>query len=250
MNRSDFLKTMAGGVLGMLFLNGTTPNRADAANRQFVVDCLGDSTTWGADGIGKSDGPAISWPEHLKRITGWQDVQNIGKKGSRFAVTSERKDSFVERVSKVRADSDLVLVLGGVNDFQHSVPLGEIQNGDTSTFYGAVEYVLTTLLAQHPSGELIFMTPMKADFRHPTKNYPNSFERNSAGLLQEDYVAAIKTVCAHYSVPVIDLFNESGISPFFEPQRKLYMPDGLHYNKQGYERLAKHIASQIKRFIG
>ncbi len=250
MNRSDFLKTMAGGVLGMLFLNGNTPGRVNASEGQLRVDCFGDSTTWGADGIGTSDGPAIGWPEHLKRIMGWQDIKNIGKKGSRFAVTADRNDSFVERVDKVRADSDLTLVLGGVNDFQHSVPLGEIQNGDTSTFYGAVEFVLTTLLTQNPSRELVFMTPMKADFRHPSKHYPNSFEKNSEGLLQEDYAAAMRAVCARYSVPVIDLFNESGISPFFEPQRKLYMPDGLHYNKQGYERLAKHIAAQLTRIIG
>ena len=48
-----------------------------------------------------------------------------------------------------------------------------------------------------------------------------------------------------YSVPVIDLYAQSGISPFLPEHRELYMPDGLHYSPAGYERLAHRIAAGL-----
>ena len=64
-----------------------------------------------------------------------------------------------------------------------------------------------------------------------------------------DYVNAIKTVCDYYAMPVIDMYAESGISPFNAKQRKLYMPDGLHYSDEGYARLAERIYKGLMRFI-
>ncbi|MBO6178347.1 MAG: SGNH/GDSL hydrolase family protein [Selenomonadaceae bacterium] len=249
MNRSDFLKIMTGGALGLALFSGGKENAVQAAAGNLKIDCFGDSTTWGADGIGKGDGNAISWVSHLKTLIGVNDIMNIGKKGSRFAITSDRKDSFVERVGKVRADSNVVLVMGGVNDFNNGVPLGALHDGNKNTFYGAVEFVLTTLIAQNPSRDIVFMTPMKSKFVHATKKYPNSWEKNSQNLSADDYVNAMKEVCGAYSVPVIDMFNESGISPFAEAQQKKYMPDALHYNEEGYKRLAKRIAAGLRSVV-
>ena len=248
MDRRDFLKAITGGVLGFALFSGGKKSVA-SANSNLHIDCFGDSTTWGADGIGKGDGPAKSWVEHLKTLIGVTDINNVGKKGSRFALTSDRKDSFVERVGKVRANSNLVLVMGGVNDFNNAVPLGSFGDKDSHTFYGAVEFVLTTLINQNPARQIVFMTPMKSNFKHATKNYPNSFQKNSQNLNAVDYVNAIKEVCGAYGVPVIDMFNESGISPFNEAQQKLYMPDALHYNEEGYKRLAKRIAAGLRAVV-
>ena len=41
---------------------------------------------------------------------------------------------------------------------------------------------------------------------------------------------------------------ESGISPYNEHQAKLYMPDKLHYNKDGYHKLAKKIAEYLNQY--
>lgn len=250
MERRDFLKIITGGLIGATLFKSADKNVVQAsANADLHIDCFGDSTTWGADGIGKGDGPAKSWTTHLKSLIGVNDINNVGKKGSRFAITSDRKDSFVERLSKVRVDSNLVIVMGGVNDFNSGVPLGEFGNKDAHTFYGAVETVLTKLINQNPSRYIVFMTPMKSNFKHPTKNYPNSFQKNSQNLNSVDYVNAIKEVCNAYSVPIIDMYNESGISPFNEAQQKMYSPDGLHYNEEGYKRLAKRIAAGLRGII-
>lgn len=247
MDRRSFLKTIPLALGVTLFSSKGSVNANSNANLK--IDCFGDSTTWGANGNGVGDGNAISWVTHLKELIGVNDILNIGKKGSRFAVTDSRKDSFVERLSKVRPDSNLVIVMGGVNDFNNGVPLGKFGDTDTHTFYGAVETVLKTLINQNPARNIVFMTPMKSNFKSEKKPYPNSFEKNSQNLNSVDYVNAIKEVCGAYSVPVIDMYNESGISPFNEAQQKMYMPDSLHYNEEGYKRLAKRIAAGLRAVV-
>ena len=41
-----------------------------------------------------------------------------------------------------------------------------------------------------------------------------------------------------YSFPVLDLYRESGINPIIPVLRERYMPDGLHPNDAGYEKLS------------
>lgn len=253
MNRSTFLKTMAFGTLGLL-AGGATRKlpaaQAAAKGGAPVVSCFGDSTTWGANGEKTGGGNEIAWPAKLGQFMDVQKVYNFGKKGSRIAVTVDRQDSFIERLDKVIAQpADIILLLGGVNDFQHDVPLGTFGSTDPATFYGAYETILSKLITAQPQAHLIVMTPMKENFQHPTKHYPDSFTKNAQGLVQQDYADAVKQEAAKYSLPVIDLFNESGISPFNETQQKLYMPDGLHYSEEGYLRLAGRIAAGIEAIL-
>lgn len=247
MNRSTFLKTMAAGAIGLAAGGALRGTRAEADGKAPVVSCFGDSTTWGANGMASGGGNEIAWPAQLHKYMDVAKVYNFGKKGSRLAVTEDRNDSFVERLSSVLAQpADVILLLGGVNDFQHDVPLGKPGDTDTTTVCGAMETILTGLLTQFPTAQLVVMTPMKERFQHPTKNYPDSFTANGQGLVEEDYAKAIAACAARYSVPVIDLFNGSGISPFLEAQQKKYMPDGLHYSPEGYDRLAKRIAAGLE----
>lgn len=88
------------------------------------------------------------------------------------------------------------------------------------------------------------MTPCKTSGKHE-KDIPASDELNHLGLTQVAYVKAMLEVCDRYSVPVIDLYAQSGISPFLPEHRELYMPDGLHYSPAGYERLAQRIAAGL-----
>ncbi len=252
MERRTFIRTMGAGAAAFVLGSLTAPERTSAgAASDYVVSCFGDSTTWGANGEASGGGMDIAWPGRLKEKMGFREVYNFGKKGSRLAVTAERKDSFVERLDQVLAKpADLFLVLGGVNDFQHDVPLGSAGEEDTHTVCGAVRHIIEGILTRYPDRKLIFLTPMKNNFQHPTKHYPGSFDKNAQGLIQADYAAAIRKTCDHYSVPVIDLYAESGISPFLPAQQKRYMPDGLHYSEAGYERLAERIGGELRRFLG
>ncbi|MDD3224542.1 MAG: SGNH/GDSL hydrolase family protein [Clostridium sp.] len=209
-----------------------------------IINCFGDSTTWGDNGIG-TGGNEISWTTQIQNFLKFKAVRNYGIKGSRIAITSDRDDSFVERYKTMDNNADIITFLGGVNDFQHDVPLGDLKSFNSQCFYGALNTIISGLFEKYPDKIIIFMTPMKNNFVHPVKKYPNSYTFNKVNLKQIDYVIAMKEVCDYYSIPVLDLYRESGISPFNERQARLYMPDKLHYSEAGYLRLAKKIAGYL-----
>lgn len=215
--------------------------------KNIVMNCLGDSTTWGDDGNG-TGGNEISWTTQIQKFISFSTIRNYGVNGSRIAITSDKNDSFIERYKDMDNNADIITILGGVNDFHHDVPLGNLNSFDPHCFYGALNTLILGLLEKYPDKELIFMTPMKNNFVHPIKNYPDSFSYNKLHLKQIDYSNAIKEICDYYSIPVLDMYKESGISPFNEIQANLYMPDKLHYNKEGYHRLAKKIAGYLKQY--
>lgn len=226
--------------------NSLDSNNLDYSDK--ILNCFGDSTTWGDNGM-DTGGEDISWVHHIQKLVKFKDVRNYGVCASRIAVTEDRTDSFIERVNDMRTDADYVVVMGGINDFQHNVPLGDPRSKDIWTFYGALNILAHELLDQYPMAKIIFITPMKNNFHHPTKKYPTTLDKNKQGLYQIDYVNAIKSVCDYYAMPVIDMYAESGISPFVSKQRHLYMLDGLHYSDEGYARLAERIYKGLMRFI-
>lgn len=251
MQRSTFLKTLALGTLALVAEPVILGRRVEAAAKAPVVSCFGDSTTGGANGEADGGGNDISWAAQLHNYMDVARVYNFGKKGSRLAVCEDRHDSFVERLPQVlEQPADLILILGGVNDYQHALPLGQPGDTDETTVCGAMESILTQLIAKQPQAQIIVMTPMQEKYMHPTKNYPDAHTPNEQGLVEADYAQAIAACAARYGVPVIDLFRTSGMSPFIPEQQKRYMPDGLHYSKEGYARLAQRIAAGIEGLIG
>ncbi len=212
-----------------------------------TICCFGDSTTWGDNGTG-AGGPGISWTSHLGALLDGATVENFGVKGSRLAIKADRDDSFVERLGGIDADADVYVLFGGVNDFSRNVPLGQMGSTDTHEFYGALDYLVRGITARSPEARIVVMTPCKTS-GIVAKDIPGSFEENHLGLTQAPYAAAVREVADRYSLPVIDLYAGSGVSPFLPEHRERYMPDGLHYSPAGYERLARRIAAGLRAVL-
>ena len=212
-----------------------------------TICCFGDSTTWGDNGCG-GGGPQISWTSHLGELLDGATVENFGVKGSRLAVKADRDDSFVERLDGIDAGADVYVLFGGVNDFSRNVPLGQMGSTDTHEFYGALDYLVRGITARSPEARIVVMTPCKTS-GIVAKDIPGSFEENHLGLTQAPYAAAVREVADRYSLPVIDLYAGSGVSPFLPEHRERYMPDGLHYSPAGYERLARRIAAGLRAVL-
>ncbi len=212
------------------------------------IVCFGDSTTDGDDGFG-GGGPSISWTAHLGALLGGAEVVSFGARGSCVASGANEYAPFVERLGSLPAGADVYLLFGGVNDFCFGAPLGEMGSTDPCTFYGAYDLLVRGIAARSPEASLVVMTPCKTCGK-PAWGFPGSFEKNGAGLTQAAYVDAVRVVADRYSLPVIDLYAESGISPFLPEHRERYMPDGLHYSPAGYERLARRIAAGLRAVLG
>mgnify|MGYP003295983636 CR=1 FL=1 len=57
----------------------------------------------------------------------------------------------------------------------------------------------------------------------------------------------IKEVCEKYDVPV--MFTLSGMDPSLSEVRTQYMPDGLHPNAAGHEKIAAIIAKSLEGIL-
>ena len=201
------------------------------------INCLGDSITCGAgnDGYG--------WVEFLKEAFPQADIRRHAVSGSTVAICSRRKEApFVERFKEMDKDADLTILFGGINDFINSVPLGERGNGQLDSFCGALEHIIVSLQKQNPKGQILLISPMRVN---QFKEYPSWYETNGDGHVLKDYRDALLEIAEYYAVPVLDFYSESQINAETAEMRRDILPDGLHPNAEGHERMARKIAARI-----
>lgn len=145
---------------------------------------------------------------------------------------------FPSRVAEMEEDADLVVVFGGTNDFGHGdAPFGVFSDSTVDTFCGALHVLYTSLLEKYPEATIMVMTPL----HRSTENEPNMH-----GKVLADYVDAIRKAAEYYSLPVLDLWANSGIQPAVPVMKEKYMPDGLHPNDAGHIILTNKIAKFIE----
>lgn len=170
--------------------------------------------------------------------------QNYGIGGTRIArqktPTNEKYDrDFVSRVPEMDNDADIVVVFGGTNDFGHGdAPIGTMSDRTPYTFYGALHCLYTALIEKYPGVPIVVLTPL----HRITEDIPTGDNKPAPVGTLKEYVNIIREVAEYYSLPVLDLFKESGLQPKIPVIQQKYVPDGLHPNDAGNEILAHKIA--------
>ena len=242
----------------------STTSSTDSSAKKIILGTLGDSLTegWNTD---------VCYADLLKEYLGADKLCNYGVGGSCIAENSDvAVESFSSRCSNISDDVNLLLILGGTNDFLNGVPLGNQWTTDsdgtrtlntTSTdFYGALNKMMSDILAKFSTTdkEVYLMTPIHCA---PSGDLLGDLERNEAGYYLEDYVQAIKNVGANFGIPVIDLFATSGLNPNVEANRQAFfnhkwkdtdgqilptIPDCLHPDANGHEKIFKTIIKYLK----
>lgn len=171
-------------------------------------------------------------------------VRNYGIGGTRIARQNvadefEKRGNFCDRMRNME-DSDVMVVFGGTNDFGHGdAPMGEFSDRDDRTFYGACHTCFSYLAEKYAGKPVFIITPL-----HRCGEFDKS--KNKNGLLLTDYISAIKEVARYYSIPVLDLYSEYGVTPVIDSVRERFMPDGLHPSDAGHSLLADKIIAYIK----
>lgn len=203
------------------------------------INFLGDSITEGAG----TSSPDRMFTMLIEREYG-AICQNYGIGGTRIArqktPTEEKWDrDFISRVPEMDNDADIVVVFGGTNDFGHGdAPLGTMSDRTPYTFYGALHCLYTALTEKYPDVPVVILTPL----HRWNEDCPKGDNKpEPVGTLKE-YVNIIREVAEYYSLPVLDLFKESGLQPKVPVIQQKYIPDGLHPNDDGNAILAHKIA--------
>ena len=204
---------------------------------------LGDSIT---EGVGAS---CIEkrFSDVLVRKAGFATSYNYGIGGTRMArqqkIDPEHlvwdTNAFTERFDKMEDDADIVMVFGGTNDYGHGdAPFGCFEDRTVDTYCGALHFLMKGLIEKYPSACIVFVTPLhrEGDTNLNASNH----------LPLKAYVDKIKETAEYYSLPVLDLFAAAGICPDIQIQKEMFVPDGLHPNDAGAERIADRMKSFLE----
>ena len=181
-------------------------------------------------------------------MTGQQTYKDYAYTNGAWAETQQRERTPISaRFQLMDDDADLVLVACGTNDFQYNwTPIGTMEDRTPDTFYGALHYTILGLLDKYLSKQIIFCTPIK----RCQSPYSSVTSTNTYGKTLEDYGAIIKEVCSYYSIPVIDLYAESGLNPQVPNQSSLFDSYKTHPYQLGHNMIARVVAGKIKSLRG
>lgn len=207
---------------------------------------LGDSITEGAGTTSKEK----RYYNVFKEKYGLCKTVGYGVSGTRFAIQTHPSSSpSFDRYFSMRADdmtesADIVVVFGGTNDYGHGdAPLGKFEDRTPHTFYGACHELFEKLIVKYSESTIVIMTPL---------HRVDEMNLRGEGCKEKDvaplyvYVDIIKEVARYYSLPVCDLYANSGMQPNIAAIRERYIPDGLHPSDKGNEVIAERLGEFLK----
>lgn len=201
------------------------------------INAMGDSITEGWGLASKED----SFQNVLGRMLGAAEVRSYGYGGTRLAKQIHGHDfggAMPIRYVNMDDDADLILVMGGTNDYGHGdAPFGSWGDRSPDTFIGGCHTLFSGLIEKYPTACIVIMTPLQRS--------GGSQPSGNTGKPLIDYADAIIRVAAEYSLPVLDMYRASGICPEIPVQKELFIPDGIHPNEAGHRRMAERIAAFV-----
>lgn len=182
------------------------------------------------------------YQDKLKNLLGFSRIDNLGKNGQTMAYQSQNNSTYTVGKTIDYKAYDLVTIFIGTNDFRYNKKLGEVKesgsyNFDETTFTGSYQLLIEKILSSNPGIDLVLITPPQ----RIRDGYDINFT-NEVGSKLIDYVDVIKSLGEMYSIPVLDLYSEGGIS---KENMNIFTRDGLHPNDEGYER----ISEKMYRFL-
>ena len=144
------------------------------------------------------------------------------------------------RIATIPADSDIVFIMAGTNDFSGSTIEDTItysSDYDRSTFKGAICYIIDKIQTQAPNAKIILSTNIggRGSTGLPQPLYP----ANGLGFTPLDYRNAEIEAAAFMNVEVCDTWS-CGINGV---NRTTYIADTVHPTGAGYELIANYIIS-------
>lgn len=223
--------------------SGSGTNSALAYLKTLKCGIMGDSITYGA-GINHN---TESYPALLKAE--FKDVINYGINATFVTYKEGDNKAMCIRYADMADDLDVIIVMGGTNDFASRSgegTFGEPDSMDYTTFYGALNVLMKGLVEKYLGKEIFFCTPI-----HINYNGLKSSDVRTNGKNLYDYRNAIIERCAAHSIHCIDIFGISGMDIENSEIAKDYFTwDGCHPNVIGAKRLHDKILNEVINCIG
>lgn len=217
-------------ALSLFACGGNTTKEKSYAGMSAVF--VGDSITNGAE---LAFGEPIYWQIVSENLQ-LGETTGMGINGSCYSVRNDLGKDYAPLTTRYHLipQADLIFIALGCNDFGRNVPMGQLEDQEDVSFYGAINTSLNALAQQCPDAQIILLTPIP---RH-------TLAQNDLELTLQDYADAIKAVAAARQLPVIDLYTLTADSL----TEGLYT-DGVHPNQYGHQIMAQTIQTWLEENV-
>ena len=105
------------------------------------------------------------------------NLSNLAVSGS--TITHVSSSSICDKVASYSTEKDIVLISGGVNDYNQGQPLGQYGDTTNDTFYGALNVICNALKTNLPNATVIFISPLPETKVVDTATYSLNAYRNA-----------------------------------------------------------------------
>lgn len=211
---------------------------------------LGDSITHGLDpdqaALGYTRVLTHPWANQVADALG-ANMINYGVNSATVVPVANHPTPLIEKYKEMSPDLDYVIVMGGINDAFNKIPLGKMEDRDSSTFYGGLHILYKALAQKYKRKDgkhVIVMTYPRYDALHTVRT----------DVTFDQFVQAMRDVAGYYSIPILDLYNNCEISPFSDDEFEYWIEndaikhDGLH-NPHPRQSAADIIADTMCRYL-
>ena len=170
---------------------------------------------------------------------------NCGVGGSGYMKTENR---FVNRVSTIPTDTEVLTVFGSFNDYEHiESSLGVFGDSGTNTIYGCMKSFFDSVFLRCPNVVVGVILPTKWGYLSAQKDA-------EASAKCDLYIKALIETAEYYNLPILDLYNHSNLRPWDDSfAERYYMDDDgngvantVHPLDEAHK---KFIAPKIESFI-
>ncbi len=195
------------------------------------------------DAIGDSITALNVYQGEVQNLTQLSPINSYGIAGTSItAVNKSDTNAICNRIDNIDHSANIISIFGGTNDWATNKPLGNKNSTSVTTFYGALKTMITKIKAENPKAKIMMFTPLQRNSH--AQGQPAGMGANLYGYTLIDYANAIKDVAQANNVPVLDLYNVSGITVQNIDQ---YTKDGLLPNDVGFQMVSKVISAFIDK---
>lgn len=178
-------------------IKDSTTSENNVMYKSLKVNCLGDSLTYGY--LTSSERMEKPYPAVLQEMLGFDTVRNYGVSGTCLSNNpGYNNNPMCIRFTSMDDDADLIIVMGGTNDYLKQVKLGDIDSTDDTTFYGGLNKLCTELIKKYPHCNIILCT------------IPHN--GSSKTIKTAEYSKAVREVADKFSLLVFDAHGKVGLN--------------------------------------
>lgn len=191
---------------------------------------------------------------------------NYGIAGTRLAKAGATDTtSFISRAVTIPSSVDMVVVMGGINDFIqniNNVPIGTFEDGANEsayTFCSGLHCLCKELYERFtlngiPVAFIVTFKPndepasgSHSDAYHVNADGSITVGKNSMNVTWEQFTDKIRQIAAYWGFPLIDADKHSGFNFCITESANEFTKDGLHMNTKASTLFAKFVYEHLCR---